>query len=50
MKIQSIFVIPVNIPLVVTIIWSVCLYPGTSKTSIEVITGEGIVGLSEATS
>lgn len=50
MKIRSIIATPVNIPLIAPIVWSVGLYPGTSKTIIEVITDEGIVGLGEAPS
>jgi glucarate dehydratase len=50
MKIRSIVATPVNIPLVAPIVWSVGLYPGTSKTIIEVVTEDGIVGLGEAPS
>ena len=50
MKITNVRATPVNIPLEATFFWSVGLYPGTSKTIIEVETDEGIVGLGEAPS
>jgi glucarate dehydratase len=50
MKITDVHATPVNIPLEAPFFWSVGLYPGTSKTIIEVETDEGIVGLGEAPS
>ena len=50
MKIRSIIATPVNIPLVAPMIWPVGLYPGNSKTIIEIATDEGIVGLGESPS
>ena len=50
MKITAIKATPVNIPLEAPIIWSVGLYPGTSKTIIQVFTDEGLVGIGEAPS
>jgi glucarate dehydratase len=50
MRITNIRVTPVNIPLELPIAWTGGLYPGTSKTVIEVETDEGIVGLGEAPS
>lgn len=50
MKITNLRVTPVNIPLEIPIAWTGGLYPGTSKTIIEVETDEGIVGLGEAPS
>jgi len=50
MKITNIKVTPVNIPLELPFLWTAGLYPGTSKTVIEVETDEGIVGLGEAPS
>jgi len=50
MKITSVRATPVNIPLEAPFFWSVGLYPGTSKTIIEVETDEGIVGLGESPS
>ncbi|MBW1867677.1 MAG: mandelate racemase/muconate lactonizing enzyme family protein [Deltaproteobacteria bacterium] len=50
MKITAIRATPVNIPLEAPFFWSVGIYPGTSKTIIEVETDEGIVGLGEAPS
>ncbi len=50
MKITKIRVTPVNIPLEIPIYFSAGLYPGTSKTIIEVETDEGIVGIGEAPS
>ena len=48
MKITGIRVTPVNIPLETPFFWTAGLYPGTSKTIIEVETDEGITGLGEA--
>ena len=50
MKIQSIKATPVNISLEAPMVWSVGLYPGTSKTIIEVVTDDGLVGIGEAPS
>jgi glucarate dehydratase len=50
MKITGIKATPVNIPLETPMYWTAGLYPGTSKTIIEVETDEGIVGLGEAPS
>ena len=50
MKITAVRATPVNIPLEVPMYWSVGLYPGTSKTIIEIETDEGITGLGEAPS
>ena len=50
MKITAIKATPVNIPLEVPFYWSVGLYPGTSKTIIEIQTDEGIIGLGESPS
>jgi glucarate dehydratase len=50
MKITKIRVTPVNIPLEMPLCWTGGLYPGTSKTVIEVETDEGLVGLGEAPS
>jgi glucarate dehydratase len=50
MKITNIKATPVNIPLELPFLWTAGLYPGTSKTIIEVETDEGIVGLGEAPS
>jgi glucarate dehydratase len=50
MKITAIRSTPVNIPLEAPFFWSVGIYPGTSKTIIEVETDEGIVGLGESPS
>jgi glucarate dehydratase len=50
MKITAVRATPVNIPLEAPFFWSVGLYPGTSKTIIEVETDEGIVGLGESPS
>ena len=50
MKIQSIKAMPVNISLEVPMVWSVGLYPGTSKTIIQVVTDDGLVGIGEALS
>ena len=49
-RITDIRVTPVNIPLELPFLWTAGLYPGTSKTIIEVETDEGIVGLGEAPS
>ncbi|NIV30054.1 MAG: chloromuconate cycloisomerase, partial [Anaerolineae bacterium] len=45
MKITDVRATPVNIPLELPFIWTAGLYPGTSKTIIEVETDEGILGL-----
>ena len=50
MKITAIRATPVTIPMDIPFFWSVGLYPGTSKTIIEVETDEGIVGLGESPS
>ncbi|MER9202333.1 mandelate racemase/muconate lactonizing enzyme family protein [Mesorhizobium sp. M0933] len=50
MKIRSIKATPVNIPLEAPMWWTGGLYPGTSKTIVQVYTDEGIVGLGEAPS
>jgi glucarate dehydratase len=50
MKITRIRATPVNIPLDVPMWWTAGLYPGTSKTIIEVETDQGVVGLGEAPS
>lgn len=50
MKITSIKVTPVNIPLEVPYIWSVGTYPGTTQVVVEVMTDEGLTGLGEAPS
>ncbi len=50
MKIISIKVTPVNIPLEVPIFWTGGYYPGTSKAIIEVETDAGLTGLGEAPS
>jgi len=50
MKITDIRATPVTIPMDIPFFWSVGLYPGTSKTIIEVETDEGIVGLGESPS
>ena len=50
MKITKVRATPVTIPLDAPFFWSVGLYPGTSKTIIEVETDEGIVGLGESPS
>ena len=50
MKITAIRATPINIPLETPFFWSVGLYPGTSKTIIEVETDEGLVGLGESPS
>ena len=50
MKIKAIRATPVTIPMDIPFYWSVGLYPGTSKTIIEVETDEGIVGLGESPS
>ena len=48
MKITAIRVTPVNIPLEAPFCWSVGLYPGITKTIIEVETDEGITGIGES--
>ena len=50
MKITAIRATRVTIPMDIPFFWSVGLYPGTSKTIIEVETDEGIVGLGESPS
>lgn len=50
MKITNIKATPVNIPLETPMFWTAGLYPGTSKTIIEIETDEGITGLGEAPS
>ncbi len=50
MKISGIRATPVNIPMELPFIWSVGSYPGTSRTIVEVLTDEGLVGLGEAPS
>lgn len=50
MKITAIKATPVNIPLEAPMVWSVGLYPGTSKTIIQVFTDDGLTGLGEAPS
>ncbi len=50
MKITQVKATPVNIPMEVPFHWSVGVYPGTSKTIIEVETDEGIIGLGESPS
>jgi glucarate dehydratase len=50
MKITQVRATPVNIPLEAPFYWSVGTYPGTTKTIIEVLTDEGIVGLGESPS
>jgi glucarate dehydratase len=50
MKITKITATPVNIYLEAPLMWSVGLYPGTSKTIVEVETDQGLTGLGEAPS
>ena len=50
MKIESIIATPVNIPLEAPFFWSVGIYPGTSKTVIQLRTDQGLMGLGEAPS
>jgi glucarate dehydratase len=50
MRISSLRVTPVNIPLEAPLWWSGGLYPGTSKLVIEVETDSGLTGLGEAPS
>jgi glucarate dehydratase len=50
MKITAVKATPVNIPLEAPMVWSVGLYPGTSKTIVQVFTDEGLTGLGEAPS
>jgi glucarate dehydratase len=50
MKITAVRATPVNMPLEAPFYWSVGLYPGTSKTVIEIETDEGIIGLGESPS
>jgi glucarate dehydratase len=49
-KITAIEALPVNLPMDIPYYWSVGLYPGTSKTVIQVHTDEGVTGLGEAPS
>jgi glucarate dehydratase len=49
-KIHAIHATPVNIPLEAPYRWSVGVYPGFSKTIIEVETSEGVTGIGEAPS
>jgi len=48
MQITNVTVTPVNIPLEIPFLWTVGLYPGTSKTIFEIQTDEGLPGLGEA--
>jgi glucarate dehydratase len=48
MKIKAIRATPVNLPLETPFHWSVGLYPGVTKTIIEVETDEGITGIGES--
>ena len=50
MKIRAVRATPVNIPLERPYYWSTGIYPGTSKTIIEVETDEGLTGLGESPS
>lgn len=50
MRITSVRLTPVNIPLELPYLWTGGLYPGTSKVVVEVETDEGITGLGEAPS
>lgn len=50
MKITSLKVTPVNIPLETPMFWTGGHYPGTSKAIVEVETDEGLTGLGEAPS
>ncbi|MBP7690954.1 MAG: mandelate racemase/muconate lactonizing enzyme family protein [Anaerolineales bacterium] len=50
MKITAVRATPVNIPLDRPYLWTGGLYPGTSKTIIEIETDAGLVGLGEAPS
>ena len=50
MKITAIRATPVNIPLEAPYIWSVGVYPGTSKTIVEVETDQGLTGIGETAS
>ena len=50
MKIRAVRATPVNIPLDRPYYWSTGIYPGTSKTIIEVETDEGLTGLGESPS
>jgi len=49
-KITRIRATPVNIPLEAPLLWTGGLYPGASKTIVEVETDEGLTGLGEAPS
>src|SRR5580658_8734609 len=50
MRISSLRVTPVNIPLEAPLWWAGGLYPGTSKLVIELETDAGLIGLGEAPS
>jgi len=50
MKIRAVRATPVNIPLDRPYYWSTGIYPGTSKTIVEVETDEGLTGLGESPS
>ena len=50
MKITQVRVTPINIPLELPFLWTAGLYPGTSKTIIEIETDADIIGLGEAPS
>jgi glucarate dehydratase len=50
MKITTVTVTPVNIPLETPIFWTGGYYPGTSKAIVEIGTDEGLTGLGEAPS
>lgn len=50
MRITRITATPVNIPLEAPMWWTGGLYPGTSKTIVEIETDEGLLGLGEAPS
>lgn len=50
MKIKTINVTPVNIPLEAPIFWPVGTYPGATKVIVEVVTDDGLIGLGEAPS
>jgi L-alanine-DL-glutamate epimerase-like enolase superfamily enzyme len=45
MRIRALRATPVNIPLEAPMWWTGGLYPGTSKTVIEIETDQGLVGL-----
>src|SRR5947207_980093 len=50
MNITAIRATPVNVPLEALLVWSVGLYPGTSKVVVDVETSDGLVGLGESPS